>query len=430
MSVMKSTYFEGGHLLKKIRKFPILCMVIGSLAGGLVLSGCSSESKDKDLKDSDITLITNVLPYGEVGATVVCDFGDTIDSSKLTKDSFKVEVEVNGKPQNRKINKVYTNNKAEVSETSKDGQYVVIELDENDKYASTSTFNEEKFLSTRDNLDYKLSLTKDIKTKDGANFKASEQKNKISNVVTPVVDDFKKGVYQDTSGSKMQYRLFEPKKEANKKYPLVLFLHGSGERGNDNYMQVVGNEGAVAWANPEQQKKNPAYVLAPQVEATETLTAYWTEEPNYSTMLNLLKETIDKYDIDKNRIYVVGMSNGGIGTWNVIKKNPDLFAAAVPICGIGDLPENKLVSEYEPMQDTSVFKDIKDMPIWVFHAEDDPLVDVRYSRDAVQAIKELGGSLVKYTEYPTGIVQPMGHFSWVPALQDKEMINWLFNQSK
>lgn len=140
-------------------------MVVGSLAGSLVLSGCSSESKDKTLKDSDITLVTNVLPYGEVGATIVCDFGDAVDSSKLTKDSFKVEVDVNGKPQNRKITKVYTNNKAEVSETSKDGQYVVIELDEADKYASTSTFNEEKFLSTRDNLDYKLTLTKEIKTK-------------------------------------------------------------------------------------------------------------------------------------------------------------------------------------------------------------------------------------------------------------------------
>ena len=201
----------------------------------------------------------------------------------------------------------------------------MIELDENDKHASTSTFDEEKFLSTRDNLDYKLTLTKEIKTKEGATFKASEQKNKISNVVTPVVDDFKKGVYREMLlEAKCNIDFLSLEKEPNKKYPLVLFLHGSGERGNDNYMQVVGNEGAVAWANPEQQKKNPAYVLAPQVEAAETLTAYWTEELNYTTMFNLLKETIDKYDIDKNRIYVVGMSNGGIGTWNVIKKNLDL----------------------------------------------------------------------------------------------------------
>jgi predicted peptidase len=124
------------------------------------------------------------------------------------------------------------------------------------------------------------------------------------------------------------------------------------------------------------------------------------------------------------------MSNGGIGTWNIIEKNPDLFAAAVPICGIGDLRGMELGKEYEPLKDTGAYKDIKDMPIWIFHAEDDPLVDVRYSRDAEKAIKELGGKNVKYTEYPAGTVMPMGHFSWVPALQNQEMIDWLFSQSK
>ncbi|WP_349632716.1 prolyl oligopeptidase family serine peptidase [Neobacillus sp. WH10] len=405
-------------------------MVLAVFVSGLVISGCSMESKEKNLKESDATLITKVFPYGEVGYAVVCDFGDEIDGSELTKDSFKIESIINGKTEKRTITKVYTNNKVSLSQSSKEGQYVVIELDSKDENASTSTFDEEKFLSTRNNLNYTVSLEKDLKTKDGVVFKSSEKKVKISNIKTPVVDDFKKAVYKDASGSMMNYRLFEPTKEPNEKYPLVLFLHGSGERGNDNYMHMVGNEGAVVWAAPEQQAKHPAYVLAPQAEATEELTMYWTEEPKYTTMLNLLKDTIEKYDVDKNRIYVVGMSNGGIGTWNIIEKNPELFAAAVPICGIGDIKGFNLSNEYEPLKDYSAFKDIKDMPIWVFHAEDDPLVDVRYSRDAVKAIKELGGTSIKYTEYPNGTVKPMGHFSWVPALQDKEMINWLFSQSK
>ncbi|WHY79053.1 prolyl oligopeptidase family serine peptidase [Neobacillus sp. WH10] len=416
--------------MKKRSKFPTLCMVLAVFVSGLVISGCSMESKEKNLKESDATLITKVFPYGEVGYAVVCDFGDEIDGSELTKDSFKIESIINGKTEKRTITKVYTNNKVSLSQSSKEGQYVVIELDSKDENASTSTFDEEKFLSTRNNLNYTVSLEKDLKTKDGVVFKSSEKKVKISNIKTPVVDDFKKAVYKDASGSMMNYRLFEPTKEPNEKYPLVLFLHGSGERGNDNYMHMVGNEGAVVWAAPEQQAKHPAYVLAPQAEATEELTMYWTEEPKYTTMLNLLKDTIEKYDVDKNRIYVVGMSNGGIGTWNIIEKNPELFAAAVPICGIGDIKGFNLSNEYEPLKDYSAFKDIKDMPIWVFHAEDDPLVDVRYSRDAVKAIKELGGTSIKYTEYPNGTVKPMGHFSWVPALQDKEMINWLFSQSK
>ena len=195
-------------------------------------------------------------------------------------------------------------------------------------------------------------------------------------------------------------------------------------------MHLLGNEGALVWADSKQQEKNPAYVLAPQAPATEQLTRYWTEEPNYTSVVNLLNETIEKYDVDKNRIYVIGMSNGGIGTWNIIEKNPDLFAAAVPICGIGDLRDIELGKEYESLKDTGAYKDIKDMPIWIFHAEDDPLVDVRYSRDAEKAIKELGGTNVKYTEYPAGTVMPMGHFSWVPALQNQEMIDWMFSQSK
>lgn len=416
--------------MKRRSKFQVISIIMAIFVCGLALSGCTTESKEKNLKESDVTLITKVFPYGESGYAVVCDFGDEINGSELTKDSFKIESTINGKPEKRTITKVYTNDKVALSQSSKEGQYVVIELDTSDKNASTSTFDEAKFLSTRNNLNYTVSLEKDIKTKDGVVFKSSEEKIKNANVKIPVVDDFKKGVYKDPSGSTMNYRLFEPTKESNKKYPLVLFLHGSGERGNDNYMHMVGNEGAVVWATPEQQAKNPAYVLAPQAEAAEELSMYWKEEPNYTTMLNLLKETIEKYDVDKNRIYVVGMSNGGIGTWNIIEQNPDLFAAAVPICGIGDTRGFNLSGEYVPLKDYTAFEEIKDLPIWVFHAEDDPLVDVRYSRDAVRAIEELGGTSIKYTEYPEGTVKPMGHFSWVPALQNKEMINWLFSQSK
>lgn len=415
-------------LRSKIMKKSI---IITTCVLGLVMTGCtSSKGETKTLESSNVTLVTKVLPYGEVGYAIVCDFGDVVDSSKLNQESFNVEVDINEKSQERKITKVYTNDKIETSEKENKGQYVVIELDVEEENASTIVFEEERFLNHRENVNYTVTQNADISTENGDTFKASENKIKSSNIVTPIVDDFKKMTYKDSSGNSMDYRLFEPKVEEGKKYPLVLLLHGSGERGSDNAMQLLGNEGGTAWANPELQAKNPSYVLAPQAKATDELTMYWTEEPNYTLMMNILKETIEKYDIDQDRIYVVGMSNGGIGTWNVIEKNPDLFAAAVPICGIGNIKNMYLDSEYEPLKDYSVFKDIKDMPIWIFHAEDDPLVDVRYSRDAENAIKELGGKSVKYTEYKEGEVLPMGHFSWVPALQDKEMIEWLFNQSK
>lgn len=422
--------------MNKKNKIVKSLVLITTFIMGITITGCTGANKGNEgnnenvLDTSKVTLITKVLPYGEVGYAMVCDYGDIVDASNLDPNNFKVETTIDGKAQSRTITKIYTNNEIALSESSKEGQYVVIELNPEDENASTMAFDEESFLSNRNQLDYTITQKSDIKTKTDKVFKATEEKIKSSNIITPIVDDFEKLTYKDESGNTMNYRLFEPKKEEGKKYPLVLFLHGSGERGDDNILHLTGNEGALVWADPEQQAKNPAYVLAPQALAEEELTMYWKDEPNYTTMFNLLKETIEKYDIDENRIYVIGMSNGGIGTWNIIEKNPDLFAAAVPICGIGDLNNLKLGDEYKPLEDNSSYKNIKDMPIWIFHAEDDPLVDVRYSRDALKAIEDLGGTSVKYTEYPEGTVMPMGHFSWVPALQDKEMIDWLFSQSK
>lgn len=414
-------------------KFIKMSAILATCILGVTMVGCGGTKEKEDISSLDaskVTLITEVRPEGEIGYAMVCDFGENVDASDLKPEDFKVESTVKDKTENRTVTKVYTNNEIAVSDDGKEGQYLVLELNPDDKNATTMTFDEETFLNKIEGTNYTITQNKDIKTEGNKTFKASEEKIKNSNIVTPVVDDFKKLTYEDKNGNKLDYRLFEPKAEEGKKYPLVLFLHGSGERGSDNELQMRGNEGAVAWANSEQQAKNPAYVLAPQIKATEELTMYWTEKENYNMTLNLLKETIKKYNIDENRIYVVGMSNGGIGTWNIIEKNPDLFAAAVPICGIGDVTKMDLNTEYAPSKDNTVYKNIKDMPIWIFHAEDDPLVDVRYSRDAEKAIKDLGGKNVKYTEYPEGTVKPMGHSSWIPALQDQEMIDWLFSQSK
>ncbi|GAB6099707.1 prolyl oligopeptidase family serine peptidase [Halanaerocella petrolearia] len=392
----------------------------------LVVSGC----KVDQLSSSDVTLITKVLPYGEVGYAIALDLGTKISGLKLPKDAFKVETIVNGEFKERTITKIYSNDSPSIAEKSKSGRYLIIELDPKDKNATTFKFNAEKFQNIRKNLKYYISLSRDIKTEDGIVFETSEEKIVHSKEITPVVDNFKRSVYKDSKGNKLKYRFFEPKIKSNKEYPLILFLHGSGERGNDNSMQLLGNEGAVVWARPEQQEKSPAYILAPQVPIKGELSYYWTEEPTYSMVIKLLKETINNYSIDTDRIYVVGMSNGGIGTWHIIEENPDLFAAAVPICGIPDISNNSINQDYQPLSDNSRLKLIKNIPIWVFHSEDDPLVDVRYSRDGVAAIRSLGGTSIKYTEYESGTVKPSGHFAWVPALQNQKMIDWLFKQSK
>ena len=202
-------------LRSKIMKKSI---IITTCVLGLVMTGCtSSKGEKKTLESSNVTLVTKVLPYGEVGYAIVCDFGDVVGSSKLNQESFNVEVDINKGSQERKITKVYTNDKIETSEKENKGQYVVIELDSEDENASTILFEEERFLNHRENINYTVTQNIDISTENGDTFKASEDKIKNSNIVTPVVDDFKKMNYKDSSGNSMDYRLFEPEVEEGKK---------------------------------------------------------------------------------------------------------------------------------------------------------------------------------------------------------------------
>lgn len=225
----------------------------------------------------------------------------------------------------------------------------------------------------------------------------------------------------------MPYRLYIPENyNPSTSYPLVLFLHGGGERGQDNEKQLLGSDGAVIWAAPETQAKREAFVLAPQ--ARDNYDGGFTVTRNNDNIVNLskvfefskdldtayeiLQQVLNEYHIDTNRIYSTGLSQGGYGTFNLNIAYPDLFAAMVPIAGGGD-PEMVEV--------------LKDKPIWAFHAEDDSVIPVEHTRDAIQAIKEAGGNPV-YTEYSEEL--GYDHASWEAAYDNEEMIEWMFQQKK
>jgi len=225
----------------------------------------------------------------------------------------------------------------------------------------------------------------------------------------------------------MPYRLYVPENyDTSKSYPLVLFLHGGGERGTDNEKQILANDGAVIWAAPENQAKHPAFVLAPQARNVHDGGFGITRDTNNNISLNrvfefsqdlgtaydILQKVRSEYNIDSNRLYSTGLSQGGFGTFNLNLKYPDLFAAMVPIAGGGD-----------PAQ---AFK-LVNKPIWAFHAVDDVIIPVAYSQNIVAAIQNAGGNPI-YTEYP--IELGYNHASWVPAYENKEMIEWVFNQVK
>lgn len=221
-------------------------------------------------------------------------------------------------------------------------------------------------------------------------------------------------------GTEINYRLLQPGENAHgKKFPLIIFLHGLGERGTDNEKQLMW--GGQMFLNPATQEKYPAYVLFPQCPET----AFWAYKDIPASFRNMkaeeqmpapfkaVKEMIDTYltypEIDRSRVYIIGLSMGGMATFDMVSRFPDTFAAAVPICGAVD---------------PSRLENVKGVSFRIFHGDADITVPVECSRAAYRALRKAGVK-VEYFEYPG-----CGHGSWNPAFSRDDFMEWLFKQKK
>jgi predicted peptidase len=220
-----------------------------------------------------------------------------------------------------------------------------------------------------------------------------------------------------------RYRLLHPEPtggdgQAGNRYPLVLFLHGAGERGNDNAKQL---KYLPAWlADPALRRRHPCFVLAPQCRMDERwVDVSWADSkstPQAATptvdlaaAIRALEETISREQVDRDRIYLTGLSMGGYGTWDLATRMPDQFAAILPVCGGGD---------------DGVATRIAALPIWCFHGDADTAVPVERSRSMIAAVRAAGGRPV-YSE-----LAGVGHDSWTPAYRDGFVLDWLFSQRR
>lgn len=369
------------------------------------------------------TLITRIFPEGERVSEVILEYDSEIDGNNLTPDSYKVDVKVGDIPVERTIKKVYASTTPDLMPSANRGKFAIIELDPRDTFAKTLLFSAETFLSTRPKLNYTITQKVAITTIDGKTIAPFTTQNTDEKHI--VADDFQTFLHQNERWEvEVPYRFFIPRNiNPDKEYPLVVFLHGAGERGKDNFIQLIANKGATVWAQPGHQALHPSFVLAPQCPQESSWTGVLSGgeplEPNKELLAlpDLVQELITKYNIDSNRIYITGLSMGGFGTWAIMMEDPQLFAGAIPICGGG---ERKKVER------------IKHIPIWVFHAEDDPLVSVSFSRGLVRDLVEIGGN-IRYTEFLKGYLESQGwsaHSSWIPAYEDENVINWLFENRK
>jgi predicted peptidase len=208
----------------------------------------------------------------------------------------------------------------------------------------------------------------------------------------------------------LPYRLFEPTgAAAGEKLPLVLFLHGMGERGTDNVKQTTWMSGLVKATSKGQYA---SYVLAPQID-THSWFSSNSGKPTEAMSLTIeaVKDVIKTQNIDPSRVYVTGLSMGGMGTWDILEREPGLFAAAVPMSGSGDTRSAGV---------------IKDTAIWAFHGSADPIVSVDGTRGMIDALRDAGGS-PRYTE-----IAGAGHEIWDGVYGDSThtLYPWLFAQSK
>ncbi len=226
--------------------------------------------------------------------------------------------------------------------------------------------------------------------------------------------------WKDADGTTVPCQIFlPPHYDKAKKYPLVLCLHGAGEMKSAPFTAKVA--ASTALLRPELREKYPAFLLVPQtttgwvkrpgsnlVAAGGCRAADMPESQALKLVLQAVADVRKEYSVDADRIYVSGQSMGGVATWDLLVRHPEIFAAAVPICGVGDVT---LAGKTQ-------------CPVWCFHGDADNTVPVKCSRDMVAAMKAAGGE-VTYTEFPG-----VGHGAWGPAWNEKELAPWLFAQRR
>ena len=207
-----------------------------------------------------------------------------------------------------------------------------------------------------------------------------------------------------TDGSNLPFRYFVPPGyDGAQAYPLILFLHGAGERGSDNEAQLRNNaNGALYLLGDEQLALQPVFMIAPQCP-----TDGWWSGATLTSAIGLVDQVAATYHIDPDRVYVTGLSMGGMGTWSAVTAQPARFAAAVPMSGNGA---------------TNAAATVAGLPMWFFHAANDPTVGVDGSDNLVAALRNAGASTI-YTRYDTG-----GHGIWSVAYAHPLLFPWLVSQ--
>tara|TARA_B100001564_G_scaffold63525_1_gene49812 strand:+ start:3069 stop:3830 length:762 start_codon:yes stop_codon:yes gene_type:complete len=217
----------------------------------------------------------------------------------------------------------------------------------------------------------------------------------------------------------LSYRFLKPYRKTKENIPLIIFLHGSGERGKNNKSQLI--HGGRFFLKETENKNFNSYVIFPQCKKNSRWSNHqidpWISSNSYDQKLlsdhsemlvQLIYSLIDDYNIDSKRIYIMGLSMGGYGTFDLTSKRPEIFAGAVPICGGANM---------------SILNRASSVPHWIFHGELDRVVPVTKSRQAFKLLSKINSHHL-YTEYKN-----VYHNSWENVFSEGDFLDWLFSKS-
>ena len=236
--------------------------------------------------------------------------------------------------------------------------------------------------------------------------------------IASAADDYAAKTFTGAQGV-LPYRILAPAElKAGTKYPLVIVLHGAGERGTDNRNQLA--HGGALFLEAKNRGTYPAFVVFPQCpEDKRWVEVDWGDptphqqpkEPSVpmALLLDLIPSLITSLPVDSSRVYVMGLSMGGFGTWDIVARRPHGFAAAVPICGGADDSTAPLLAR---------------LPVWAFHGDQDTTVKVGRTRSMIAALKLAGGT-PKYSELPG-----VQHNAWAAAFAEPGLLPWMFAQKR
>lgn len=442
------------------------------LVGPVTTSGVAQATPQHSRSGASVVGVDVVAEVGPLGAAVTAvaiELDRTVSApyTDLDEAAFSVLATLDDVTAPRTVTEVYLSDTAQPGDARSRGRYVVVELATDDANASVlwydGTVNHRFALENA----YLVQLTEDVVDRRGrVLLRATGDALASDDVVIPVVDDFALRASTGSSGVLLRYGLFSPARDRDPgshhghrrgdrpgttQYPLVVALHGSGERGTDGTTQLLANELGVAFAKPSRQETDPSFVLVPQapppsVQPVDPGLSVWEMPGVQSALMELVTRTIETYPVDPDRVYITGLSMGSMGTFDILPKYPDLFAAALPVTGYADL-------ESAPV--------VRDIPIWATHSVDDTTVlfdradsdwnfmaaieatGTPVTRDEWAANlpdeeneanaraqwerAEAEGSHTLFTAWAAGTTPVNPHFAWVPTYSNDVMIDWLYS---